>query len=194
MKPLPTQIQTLHSGIKSQYDGIIVSEERGTSILEDVINEFVTANKSENETENTDIKQQSGKADVTETDQDENKYTFSPFKHFLHQNESETNRPKDSEETLNATNSNQRTNQIPEFRHENSSEKLYVLDAENSNVSDLLTCCHLIFLVKKSMFTELSRRDNASIFVSYFLNKSNKGLLIIIKWSASCTKTAFHAL
>ena len=84
------------------------------------------------------MKQQSGKADVTGADQDENKYTFSPFKHFLHQNESETNRPKDSEQTLNATKSNQRTNQIPEFRHENSSEKIYVLDDENSNVSDYI--------------------------------------------------------
>ena len=56
----------------NDLDGFIVRKEHGTAILEDVINELVTANKSENETENSDMKQQSGKADVTGTDQDEN--------------------------------------------------------------------------------------------------------------------------
>ena len=74
------------------FDGIIVSEGHGTNIPEDAINESLTANNLQKKTENKYMKKQSGKADVAVADQNENKFMFLPFEHFIHQNKSETKR------------------------------------------------------------------------------------------------------
>ena len=93
-----------------------------------------------------------------------NKITFFPFKHFFHQNESETKRLKDSvkitnffineaseipsyifigehgvaEEILNATKSHERTNPVTYLKPENTSEERYVLNNKNSYGSDYI--------------------------------------------------------
>ena len=124
------------------FDGIIVSEGHETNIPEDGINESITANNSQKKTENSDMKKQSGNADVAVAEQNEK------------QNESETKRLKDSvkitnffineaseipsyifigehgvaEEILNATKSHERTNPVTDLKPEKSSEGRCVLN------------------------------------------------------------------
>ena len=57
------------------FGGILVSEEHGTDLPEDAINE--------NESENSDMKKQSEKVDVTVDDQDLKKYIFFTSNIFL---------------------------------------------------------------------------------------------------------------
>ena len=62
---MSNQVATSNEYIDQKTDnlsGIIVSEGHGTNIPEDAINESITSNKSQKDTENSDMKKQSGKS------------------------------------------------------------------------------------------------------------------------------------
>ena len=83
---MSNQVDTSHEYIEQKTDnfgGIIVSEGHGTNLPEAAINEFITANKSQKETENNDMNKQSGKADVKVAAQDEKNSRFSPSNIFF---------------------------------------------------------------------------------------------------------------
>ena len=120
---------------------------------------------------------------------------FSPVKHCFHQNESETKRFKDSVnstssflteaseihnniiigehgeavETLNATKSHERTNQITDLKHENSSEERYVLDNRNINGSDNINFYDFDIALDS---LEENSFDNEDILYNVHLDKS----------------------
>ena len=72
---MSNQVATSNEYIEKKTNNfgvIIFSEGHGTNISEDAINESITANKSQKERENSDMKKRSGKADVPIDDQDGN--------------------------------------------------------------------------------------------------------------------------